>query len=140
MQLNLYEVFDQVRNASTREAKVNVLRSNVSSVLLDALYLTYAPHIHFFTVSFPRQYRPDRDAPAGMGWSHLGMELRRMYLFINDHPSSKHLSRDKKEELLVQLLESLEPREAEVVISIFQKHIVGVPIELAKEAFPATVV
>jgi hypothetical protein len=139
MQLSLYEIFDLVKNASTENAKINVLRTNVSQILKDAVYLAYAPDIHFFTISAPRQYRPDRDAPIGMGWSHLGIEMRKMYLFINDHPASKHLSRDKREELLVRLLESLEPKEAEVVLAIFQKTIPNVPVELAKAAFPGLV-
>ena len=44
----------------------------------------------------------------------------------------------KRNELLLQILESLEPRDAEVIIGIFQKDqgVKGLDYKFVKEAFP----
>ncbi len=138
MELQMYEVLDLFKAAPTRQAKVEVLRANNSMVLRDVLYLTFHPSVQFFTTEYPKYYRPDRDAPPGMGWSHLGMEMRRMYLFFKDHPRSFHLSLQKREELLTQMLESFEPREAEVVIGMFKKNLPAVDLtkDIVQSAFP----
>lgn len=138
MNLNLYEIIDKFNAAPTRLEKIHVLRNNDSKMLREALALTFASHIKFFTTFLPEKYVPDRDnPPEGMGWSHLGVEMRRMYLFVKDHPASKHLSEEKKTELLQNMLESLEPREAEMVIKMFRKELCqDLTADIVKEAFP----
>jgi hypothetical protein len=48
------------------------------------------------------------------------------------------LTEKRRNELLIQILESIEPREAEVVLGIFQKdlHVKGLTYKFVKEAFP----
>lgn len=138
MQLGMYEILDDFKKATTRQAKIEVLRRNDCKMLQEVLYLTFTPHIQFFTTEYPSGYKPDLDAPKGMGHSHLGMEMRKMYLFIKDHPASRNLTTAKRNELLRLLLESLEPREAEIVLCIFKKNLPAVDLNLSlvREAFP----
>ena len=137
MNTQIYEILDQFKAATTRQAKIYVLRSNDSKTLRDVLSLAYSPYIQFYTTFLPKMYQPDTDSRPGMGWSHLGVEIRKMYLFVKDHPASSKLSFEKKEELLTQMLESLEPREADVVITIFRKELASdLTKDLVDEAFP----
>jgi hypothetical protein len=59
-------------------------------------------------------------------------------LFRKGDPSAEKLSNQKRKQLLLQLIESLEPREAEVVIGILSKDlgVKGLTYKFIKEAFP----
>ena len=59
-------------------------------------------------------------------------------MFQKGHPTAESLTPRKSEELLIQLLESIEPREAEVVMGIFRKDqgVKGLDYKFVKEAFP----
>jgi hypothetical protein len=61
-----------------------------------------------------------------------------LYLFRKGDVSAEQLSVDKRKQLLLQLIESLEPREAEVVIGILSKDlgVKGLTYKFVKEAFP----
>ena len=137
MQENVYEILEKVNNEVTTDAKVAMLRHYNNQLLQDVLTLAYNPNIQFFTNIEPPMYRPDRDALVGMGHSHMGMEIKKIYLFVVNHPASKNLSYRKRDELLCQMLEALEPKEAEVLMSIIRKNL---PLHggfaLAWEAFP----
>ena len=62
----------------------------------------------------------------------------RLYLFQAGNPSAESIDERRRTELLIQLLESLEPREAEVVMGIFKKDqgVEGLTYDFVKEAFP----
>lgn len=138
MHLAIYEILDEFKAAPTRSDKIRVLRENDSKALRYVLYLTFHPSIQFYTTEFPHYYKPNTDSQQGFSWSHLGIEMRRIPAFIKDHPTSIPLTAQKKEELLTQLLEALEPREAEIVIAMFRKQLPAVDLtqDLVNEAFP----
>lgn len=62
-----------------------------------------------------------QESPPGLSWSTLDTELKRLYLFQKGNPAAEVLTDKKRIELLTTYLESLEPREADVVIGIFRK-------------------
>jgi DNA-directed RNA polymerase sigma subunit (sigma70/sigma32) len=59
-------------------------------------------------------------------------------MFQKGNPTAEALTPKKQNELLILLLESLEPREAEVVMGIFGKDqgVPGLTYKFVKEAFP----
>ena len=61
-----------------------------------------------------------------------------MYLFQKGDSSAERLSDEKRKQLLLQLLEGIEPREAEVVMGILRKDlgVKGLDYKFVKEAFP----
>jgi hypothetical protein len=79
-----------------------------------------------------------KNVPPGMGYTQLSTEIRRLYMFQKGHTTAENLSERKRKELLLEFLENLEPREAEVVMGIFQKdqHVKGLDYKFVKEAFP----
>ena len=59
-------------------------------------------------------------------------------MFEKGNPAAERLTPRKRIEILTQILEGLEPREAEVIIGIFNKDlgVKGLNYKFIKEAFP----
>lgn len=134
---NLYEVFDDFEKAKTKKDRMGVIGGNLSKTLHDVLMLTYHPDFQWLIDEIPDEYRV-KNIPQGMGYAQLTTELRKMYLFRKGDGTAEKLTDKKRKQLLVELLESLEPREAEVVMGILQKdqHVKGLDYKFVKEAFP----
>lgn len=137
MMKNLYEVFDEFEKAPTKQDKINVLRSNSSYALREVLRGTYNPNIEFTITNVP-YYKPS-DAPPGLGYSSIHQELSRAYIFEKNNPKvSSNLSDKRKEQILIQILECLEEREAQIYMNMLLKkqRVKGLTSNMVKEAFP----
>jgi hypothetical protein len=135
---NIYEVLDEFEQAEGKKAKMVVIENNLSPTLVKVLELAYHPQIQWLIKEMPDEYKIPTDMLPGITRTQLSAELRRFYLFRKDDPTAEKLSTQKRKELLLQMLESLEPREAEVVIGIFNKDlgVKGLNYKFVKEAFP----
>lgn len=133
---NIYEVFDDFKSAKTRQERIDVLKRNDSYALRNVLLGTFS-NIKFTIKKVP-EYK-NVDVPVGLSYSHMTEALSRVYLFVEDNPRRPEGLTEKREtELLVQLLESLEPKEAEVFANMIRKDlkIPYLTINLINEAFP----
>ena len=135
---NIYEIFDEFELATSKKERLNVIQKNLSKTLVDVLSLTYHPDCQWLIKEMPDNYRIPTDTLPGLSGTQLSVELRKLYLFQKGHPSAEQLTKEKRIQLLLQLLEALEPREAEVVIGIFNKDqgVKGLDYKFVKEAFP----
>jgi hypothetical protein len=135
---NLYEVFDEFEEAKSKKERMEVIRKNLSSTLTKVLELTYHPQIEWKVKELPDNYKIPTDMLPGLTYDSLNAQLRRLYMFRVGDPTSESLSDKRREELLLQILESIEPREAEVILGIFQKDlgVKGLDYKFVKEAFP----
>ena len=134
---NIYEILDEIEAAPTHNAKMKVVEKNLSKTLVDVFTLAYHPDHQWLIKEVPEKYTPVDTIP-GMSATQLSTEMRRLYLFQKGHPQAEALTPARREELLIQFLEAIEPREAEVVMGIFNKDL-GVPgldYAFVKEAFP----
>lgn len=134
---NLYEIFDEVNKRTERSDKIAVLRFNTSFALKSVLKGAFDPTVEF-VFDKPVNYKPS-DMPIGMGYSSIHQELSRAYLFEkNNSTVDPNLTQKRKEELLTQILESLEAREAELFQGMILKDlkVEGLTYDLVKEAFP----
>lgn len=134
---NVYEIFDEFEQAPTRQEKINVLRKNANYVLRSVLQGTFSPNVKFSVEKVP-YYNPS-DSPPGLGYTSIAQELSRAYLFEENNPRvSPALSQDRKEKILIQILEALEKREAEVFMNMLLKKqkVKGLTYNVVKEAFP----
>jgi hypothetical protein len=137
MMKNLYEVFDEFEKASSKQDKINVLRNNSSYALREVLRGTYHPNIEFTITNIP-YYKPS-DAPPGLGYSSIHQELSRAYIFESNNPKvSPNLSDKRKEQILIQILECLEEKEAQIYMNMLLKkqRVKGLTSNMVKEAFP----
>jgi len=134
---NIYEVLDEIDAAKTKRTKLNAIERNLSKTLADVFLLAYHPDYQWLITEIPHNYIPKETIP-GMSLTQLSTEIRRLYLFRKGHPQAEQLTPEKREELLVRFLEAIEPREAEVVMGIFNKDlgVDGIDYKFIKEAFP----
>jgi hypothetical protein len=137
MKLNIYEVLDKFKAAPDIEEKRRTLVANDSFALRCVLRAAFHPNIRFVIDEIP-EYRPS-DAPAGLADSSLHMDIEKIYLWEENNPRvSPNLTLERKRQLLVQLLESLEAREAEVLAGVIKKDlkVPDLTYELVDVTFP----
>jgi hypothetical protein len=134
---NIYEVFDEFEEAKNKKERMEVIQKNLSKTLVEVLELTYHPDILWKIKDMPDNYKVPDTLP-GISLNQLSTEIRKLYMFRLGNPTAEKLLPRKMNELLIQLLESIEPREAEVVIGIFRKdqNVKGLDYKFIKEAFP----
>lgn len=137
MNKNMYEIFDEFEEASSKKDKMKVIEKNLSKTLVQVLELTFHPGYQWLVNDIPENYKVPDTLP-GISLNQIGTELRKLYLFRKGDNTAERLDPRKQNELLIQLLESLEPREAEVIIGIFKKDqgVKGLTYDFVKEAFP----
>jgi|TARA_R110000868_G_scaffold299291_2_gene559580 hypothetical protein len=135
---NLYEVFDEFEMASSKKDRMAVIEKNLSTTLVQVLELAFHPNHQWLINEMPDDYEVPTDVLPGLSGTQLSVELRKLYLFQKGHPNAEKLTPEKRKDLLLQLLERLEPREAEVVIGILNKDlgVKGLDYKFVKEAFP----
>lgn len=137
MRKNFYEIFEEVENSPDTLSKIAVLRQNANPALLLYLKNVFNPGVRFCVESVP-EYKP-QDMPVGMGFTSIDMELKRSYLFQPGHPSRPaNLSQKRMNEILIQILESLENKDAAIFADMFRKKTPypSITRALAESAFP----
>lgn len=138
MEKPLYEVFDEFEQAKNKKERMDVIGRNLSKTLVEVLRLTYHPDFQWKVKELPEEYKVPTDMLPGITHDSLNAQLRRLYMFREGHPTAESLTEKRQSELVVQMLESIEPREAEILLGIFQKdqHVKGLDYKFVKEAFP----
>lgn len=135
---NIYEVFEDFKAASNKKDRIQVLRNNDTWALRQVLVGTFYKGVEFAIKDVP-EWKRDLNMPAGMGYNNMTQVLDKIYLFMKNNPRTPAGLTDKRRgELLIQLLESLEPKEADVFINILKKDqkIPYLTEALINEAFP----
>jgi hypothetical protein len=138
MYKNIYEIFDDFELATSKKERMAVIEKNLSSTLVQILEMAYHPEIKWTIKELPDNYKVPTDMLPGITHDSLNGQLRRLYMFREGNPTAAKLTTARSNELLLQILESLEPREAEVILGIFQKDlgVKGLDYKFVKEAFP----
>jgi hypothetical protein len=134
----LYEIFDDFESAKSKKEKMEVIGKNLSQTLVDVLKLTYHPVFKWKIKQLPENYRVPNDILPGITYDSLNAQLRRLYIFLEGNETAEKIDDKRRNELLIQMLESIEPREAEIILGIFQKDlgVKGLDYKFVKEAFP----
>ena len=134
---NIYEIFEEFEKAESRKEKVEVLQKNNSWALQSVLQGIFDPNIQF-VFNKPVEYKTP-DSPPGMSYTSIHHELGRVYIFQKNHPRvDPALTQQRKEHILIQILESLEAKESKVFMNmLLKKHDVkGLTYKIVNEAFP----
>jgi hypothetical protein len=119
---NIYEIFDKFNAATTKEQRQQVLRENAFPHFLQVLKYAFDPQYQFHVNSFPKNYiKPDTF--PGIRYAGIESEIRRAYLFLKGNPTADSLTEEKRNQVLVQLLESFEPREAQIFVDMMKKNL-----------------
>lgn len=136
---NMYEVFDEFEQANSHKERMDVIARNLSTTLVQVLELTFHPAYQWLITDIPEEYvLPVENKIPGMSPVQLSTELRKMYMFRKGEHTAEGLKPEKRKQLLIQILESIEPREAEVFAGILRKDqgVRGLDYDFVKQAFP----
>lgn len=131
----IFQEFDKVKN---REQRIAVLQKyGQNPWFREFLNYAFNPRIIFDIIKIPT-YKAAVE-PAGLCFSTLSNEMRRLYIFILGHPKrTAKLDAKKEERILSVLLGSIHKDEAALLVKCFKKDL-GVKYltpSLVKEAFP----
>lgn len=134
----LYEIFDAFEECKTKKERMEVIEKNLSQTLVDVFKLTYHPQFQWKIKEMPDNYKVPTDMLPGITHDSLAHQLRRLYIFQVGNSTAESLTEKRRNELFIQMLESIEPREAEILLGIFQKDlgVKGLDYKFVKEAFP----
>ena len=133
--LSIPLIFEDVAAANSFEARRKVLLENESNPLKDLLRYAFHPDIKFALPSGAPPYKtigsPDEYNPT-----YLYPNIRKFYLYIEGGHDG--LTQLRREQLFVSMLESLHPKEADVVIQVKDKKLKfrGLTYKLVKDTFP----
>lgn len=134
---NVYEILDEFEIADNKADRQRILRENSTPHFLQVLKYTFDPKFQFYVKSFPKDYQ-EPDTFPGLRYAGIESEIRRTYLFLKGEATADKLSEEKRNQVLVQLLESFEPREAHVFVNMMKKNLQTkfLTYNFVKETFP----
>ena len=112
MKTSVPQVFELIDQTEGLEAKAKVLLSYDSPVLQDILKLNFDPEYNLSLPEGEPPFRKDTDTPDGYSDSNLYVEHRRFYIWRDEN---SNLSKLRKEQLFIQMLEGIHWKEAETV-------------------------
>ncbi len=135
MALSIPIIFEDIAKAKSITERKKILLEHGSNPLKELLKYAFHPDIKFLlpegappykTVGSPDEYNP----------TYLYPNIRKLYLFVEG--GNEGLTTLRREQLFIQLLEELHPKEAEVVIQVKDKKLKyrGLTYKLVKETFP----
>ena len=134
----MYEILNQIDSTDSKNEKKRILLENDTPWFREFLFYAFNPNIEFYLNKFPTNYIEPTDTAPGISFSDIQSELKRVYLFIKGNPTADSLLPEKRELLLLQMLESFEPNEAKVFVNMLNKNlkVKGLTSNLIKEVFP----
>ena len=118
MALSIPIIFEDIAKAKSITERKKILLEHGSNPLKELLKYAFHPDIKFLlpegappykTVGSPDEYNP----------TYLYPNIRKLYLFVEG--GNEGLTTLRREQLFIQLLEELHPKEAEVVIQVKDK-------------------
>ncbi len=131
------EIFEEVGKATKKADKIAILHKNSSPAMKAILGYAYDPNVKWL---LPEGAPPFKPAANGSDYeTRLSYEIKKLYLFV-DGPTDaqKNLKQRRREELFIQMLENIDPRDTKVLIGMKDRKLPykGLTRALVAEAFP----
>jgi hypothetical protein len=130
------EILDLVSKQRTKAKKIDVLQEHRNDALVSLLIWNFDDTCFSALPEGPVPYKPN-DAPAGTEHTSLRQEVRHFYNFIQGGNPS--LSKTRRENIFIQILETLHPDEAQLLVSVKDKCLeeyYNLTQEVVAEAYP----
>ena len=119
MKLLISEIIKKASNAKTKAEKIKILRDNNSQALRSVLKWNFEPAIKSDIPAGDVPFKRN-DAPIGTEHTMLEREAKNLWRFIK---GANSLSRFKREQLFIQMLEGLHESEADIVCLVKDKQL-----------------
>lgn len=132
--LSLGEVVEKLKEAKTKNERVKLLKDNDCAALRGILRMNFDSSL---ILSLPKGVPPYRklDVPNGFGQTTLKASASGWYVFVKE--LSPNLRQTKRESIFIQLLESLDQREADILLKAKDRELdLGVTKKVISEVFP----
>lgn len=138
VQLAIFEILERAEAAPDEWTKVTILRENNTRQLRDVLIGAFDARVHWLLPSGPVPYRPAKPETIEGLEMMLYAQTRSFYVFIDGGGAAPGLTQTRREVLFIQLLESLHPKDAIIMIDVKDKKLPYPSItgELINKAFP----
>jgi len=137
MKTTIPQIFEEVEKASGKDSKVRVLRAYDHPILRGMLQINFDPTVTLDLPEGEPPFKKDITIPLGYSETNLFAEFRRMYVWID---RNINVTRIKKEQLFIQLLEGIHWTEAEAVCLAKDKKLQTkyktLKEDIVREAFP----
>jgi len=135
MRLGIFEILAAADKEPAREDKIKTLRDNVCQPLIDVLIGAYDDRVKWL---LPPGNVPFKPAVSSGAEGMLHSQTRTFYLYVEGGGSSKGLTQLRREVLFIQMLESIDPRDAVLMSHVKDKTLPypSLTRELIDEAFP----
>lgn len=135
-QLSYHEILTKVNNAKDKTKKIEVLKKYDTNELRMLMKAAFDPKLEWLFPEGKPPYR-ENEAPLGTDHSWLKFEIKKCFHFLKG--GNPQLSQLKRDNMFIQMLESLHPDEANILIWVkdkeLNKHYKGLTSNLVKEAF-----
>jgi len=138
MPIMVHEILEKASEAKSKKEKIAVLHEHNCLALRDILRGAYDDLIEFILPEGEPPYEKD-DAPAGYSRSSLMNQTRKFRYFVKGGPGER-VNPLRREKMFIEILESVHPQEAELVVLMKNKKLngtyKGITKKLVQEAFP----
>lgn len=144
MKRALFEIVDMVREADDQKEKVRILRENASPQLIKLLKIATDKRVTWYLPEGAPPFTPLRDAGAE---EMLYMQVFKLYVYCSDpdkpsplapspddDPRRKNFKESRLQQNFKELLESVHPEDAALIIAVKDKKL-GVTAQIVKKAF-----
>jgi len=134
--LDVYEVFEKVVSAKSRKDKIKILRENNIMPIRDVLQGTVDDRVQWNLPAGTPPYTPAAEgspAPQTLLKQHLNFKY-----FVKGLRESEKLIPVKRERMFIDILESIDSRDAEILVNMINKKppMSGITKKLVQEAYP----
>ena len=137
MRKTFYEIFEEVEKAKSKKEKQDLLRKYSGPALKQILGFTFNPNVKWLLPEGIPPYKPAKDSSDIQG--QLVAELRRLYLFVEgNNDTQKNLKQLRREQLFIEMLESVDPGDAKVLLGMKEGKLPfkSITRKLIAETFP----
>ena len=142
MQKSLHEIFTEIDKVTSVSKKAQILKENESDGLKIVLRGAFDTGIQWQVPDTKPPYEPNDAPDYELADMKLQLEAKKIGRFatFNGNPTAqgKDLSKTRREQLFIQLLEGLHVSEAEILLSMVKKKLnyKGLTAKLSNKAFP----
>ena len=133
----VFEILEATNKARSKDEKIEILRKYESWALKDVLRASFDPLVEFTIPAGAPPYQPNRveSIPSNL------LRKNKDFQYIVKNGAGDKMPAFKREKLYIAILESIHPKDAEVVINMVNKKkpATGITVKIVKEAFPGLI-
>lgn len=135
MELEVFEILDKFTEQTTRSDKIKLLKANDIPALRDVCRGAYDEGIEWNLPPGKPPYTPNKPESVP---SSLRREHRSFGFYVKGFKKSEGLPAYKRENMFIQLLESIHAEDAAIVLNMVAKKppVKGLTKKIVEEAFP----